>query len=577
MSTLEEPGIAADAPEWRTAFARSLEQQKARAEEIFRSRREKLATLQTDLSCRLAELAEELARDQNSSLERGISLDSQQSAVEASQGELQRQRAEIERQANEFTTLLQQRLAELDAREATAAKLLAEAAMKRAELDERTNKITLLQNGLGEEKAQLGTQRQELAKREQSLARQRRSVAKQLKTRKAELTSEIETLRREASAVPGQDFELQMRCSELQGKCDRLREEASELVEKKEELQERLSTAQQQMAEKQGAWAQTQKHSEQLQARLQKLELQQAELTREREQLKADKSHLAAELEQVREKLERGQPLGEGESSAELQRLRDENKKLEKSLKQAEAAAESAKAAVEQGGSGDSSQEVADLRRRLEMATADCRDLKAKNSELQEQVGKGGSKSEGAAAGGAMDWEAQKRRMLAQLESDFDDTDPAQKAGRMDLEAAMKLTDEAIAAKDKEVSDMRRELDELKGLLENQSSSIGQFAVGASAFAELLDKDELVRSERESLHQMQENLREQLKKAEIDISMERAKIARERAEVDELLHALHQEKAQQVASAPPAGGDKGKKPARGRWLSRLGLSDGEAS
>ena len=70
-------------------------------------------------------------------------------------------------------------------------------------------------------------------------------------------------------------------------------------------------------------------------------------------------------------------------------------------------------------------------------------------------------------------------------------------------------------------------------------------------------------------------MREQLKKAEIDISMERAKIARDRAELDEKLHSLQREQAQQAAADPASGGDKAKKPTRGRWLSRLGLSDGE--
>ena len=103
-----------------------------------------------------------------------------------------------------------------------------------------------------------------------------------------------------------------------------------------------------------------------------------------------------------------------------------------------------------------------------------------------------------------MDWEAQKRRMLAQLEEDHDEADPVQKANRLTIEEAMQVTEEVLAAKDKEVGDTRRELEELRSLLEDQSSSIGQFAVGASAFAGMLDKDELVRQERESLQKMQE-------------------------------------------------------------------------
>ena len=172
-----------------------------------------------------------------------------------------------------------------------------------------------------------------------------------------------------------------------------------------------------------------------------------------------------------------------------------------------------------------------------------------------------------------MDWESLKQRMLANLEADFDDSKPAQKADRLTIENALQMTDEALAAKDQEVQEIRQEVEDLRSLLENQSSSIGQFAVGAAACAGFLDKDELVRQERQSLQKLQESLHEQLKKAEIDISMERAKIARERAELDEKLHALQREQAQQAASNPKSGGDKGKKPTRGRWLSRLGLND----
>lgn len=632
MSILEDPAHEARAQEWRSAFARTLNQQKERAKELLNSRREKFSALQADIALRLAELADELARQQADALERGISLDSEQAAVGARQAALQQQGEQLtaqyrqweEAQANgragqeQLLAQVQQRLAELDLRHAAMGdagrelqiersefaerqaeleESLAGISTKKAELEERSRQLAEQQSELAANSSQLEEQRQTLKKREQALQRQRRSVARQLRARKAELAAEVDLLHKEATAVPGQDFEIQLRCSELQGKCDRLREEGAELAQQREDLQERFSTVQQQLAQRQGEWSQAQKQAGEIQARLKQLESQQAEITRERDQLKADKMRLSAELEKVRAEYRakiaevasgrEQQTAGEASTSIELQRLRDENKQLEAWLNEATAAAEAAKAdagASSGEASPGSSQELADLHRRLEMATSDCRELKSKNSELQDQLAKGGSsgsksdtKSPAPAGSQGMDWEAQKQRMLARLEADYDDTDPVQKADRMTVENALQVTEDALAAKDQQVAEVRREVEELRSLLENQSSSIGQFAVGAAAFAGMLDKDELVRHERESLQKMQEAMREQLKQAEIDISMERAKIARDRAELDEQLHALQREKAQQAASDPASGGDKGKKPARGRWLSRLGLSDGEKS
>ena len=69
-----------------------------------------------------------------------------------------------------------------------------------------------------------------------------------------------------------------------------------------------------------------------------------------------------------------------------------------------------------------------------------------------------------------------------------------------------------------------------------------------------------------------DELREKLSRAEIDISMERAKLARERAELEEKLQRLEREKTQHGPSASDAEDVRQSGP-RGNWLSRLGLKD----
>ncbi|MHB9067820.1 MAG: hypothetical protein ACYC4B_28905, partial [Pirellulaceae bacterium] len=96
-------------------------------------------------------------------------------------------------------------------------------------------------------------------------------------------------------------------------------------------------------------------------------------------------------------------------------------------------------------------------------------------------------------------------------------------------------------------------------------------AVGASAIADVLDQDELIRVERENLARMQEELRNKLRQAEVEASLERARLSRDHAALEEKLRQLEQDKShrspERVAPEPE------KAPASRRWLARLGLKD----
>ena len=80
----------------------------------------------------------------------------------------------------------------------------------------------------------------------------------------------------------------------------------------------------------------------------------------------------------------------------------------------------------------------------------------------------------------------------------------------------------------------------------------------------------VIRQERENLLQAQAEWRERIGQAEIDISVERAKIARERMELEEKLRNYQSEQVSRPAEGSTAAPEK---PARGRWLARLGLKD----
>ncbi|HEX3998953.1 MAG TPA: hypothetical protein VHX65_10410 [Pirellulales bacterium] len=216
-------------------------------------------------------------------------------------------------------------------------------------------------------------------------------------------------------------------------------------------------------------------------------------------------------------------------------------------------------------------QRLEDSQRRFEMAVADVRDLKRRNSELEEQL------MSVRAAGGdnawrrpqedaVLDWEATKRRMLESLESD---NGPVEAEQLLTVESTIQITDEIVSSKDREITELRM-------LLSQQSSNIGAVAVGAAAIAESFNQDELIQQEREKLRLLQEEWREKLRQAEIDISIERARIARQKVEIEEKVSAYDSVRAQHHADDAADPTSTAKQPTRGRWLTRLGLKEDSA-
>jgi hypothetical protein len=196
----------------------------------------------------------------------------------------------------------------------------------------------------------------------------------------------------------------------------------------------------------------------------------------------------------------------------------------------------------------------------------DLREEKARAAELEQKlaVARKNGGAPAVTAGGGLDWEAQKLRMLAMLE-EFDDGDEEQARERLTIQGTLEITDSVVAEKDQEIAELRK-------LLEEQSSNIGNVAVGAAAIAQLVGSDEVIQHERERARQLQAEWEEKMRTAEVEISVERAKLARERAELEEKLRNL-EERASTIGPQAAAASAGGKEAKRGRWLERLGLKD----
>jgi chromosome segregation ATPase len=498
-------------------------------------------------------------------------------------------------------TELQSQAAELDRRQATLTGSTADLDRRRNELElartaqrKEADALQVERNELRKQQADLAVHKQQLAEREHETQRQRRHIAQQLRAKKHELTSEIELHRAEALAsASGQEVQQQMRLAELQGKYDRLKEEFDQRRDERDDATQKLAELKGQQEVRQAELAQQRAALDESQRKLGELEAVRRDLTHQLEEARAkqgaassdEAKALQRQLDEVRkaraaeeaewssqrQKLESDLAAAAkkggkgGADPAELAKLREENKQLETWLAEAE---EKAKRAG--SGEGGDNEELDDLRRRFEMAVQDVRELKTKNAELTDQLAKAKQNAGKAAAGGGgggSDWESMKKNLLAQLDADFDTADEKQSTDKMTVEGAIKITDKVVADKEAEIQ-------ELKKLLESQAQSVGDMAVGAAGVIHALDTDELVRQERENLKKLQDSVRDQFKKLEVDLSLERAKVARERAELEEKVRAFESERAAAGVVETP-NGDKGKKAKGGKWLARLGLQGGK--
>ncbi len=215
------------------------------------------------------------------------------------------------------------------------------------------------------------------------------------------------------------------------------------------------------------------------------------------------------------------------------------------------------------------SAELERLQRRLEMALQEIRELKHQNEELTSRPSQPAPQHRTPDVDmKSFDWESQKQRLLQQLETDFDARQPEQAKDKLRIEDVIRNTDRIVAEKD-------RELDELRQLLATQSAGVEANTTDMAARDQLLDADATVTVERDRLNQLQDEWREKLRKSEVEISIERAKLARERLQMEERLRSLQDQSANADDEAKRTDDPKSGNPPRGRWLTRLGLGGTE--
>lgn len=114
-------------------------------------------------------------------------------------------------------------------------------------------------------------------------------------------------------------------------------------------------------------------------------------------------------------------------------------------------------------------------------------------------------------------------------------------------------------------------------MLEEQRCNVSEVTVGAAAasHAAPLDEDELIREHRTQIEDLKRQWEEKLRTAEIEASIERAKLAREKVELAERQADLEARLAEAGLNTKPGASESielKEDPAAGRWLARLRIS-----
>lgn len=205
------------------------------------------------------------------------------------------------------------------------------------------------------------------------------------------------------------------------------------------------------------------------------------------------------------------------------------------------------------------------LRSQVLQARTESSNLKMQCEELVERLAtlKGPNNNERTAA---LSWEERKRELLQQLETESNN----ESGENPSIDAEMQRI---LAEKNQELAGREQEIRELRNLIEQQSISQNGLAIGAAAVADIVEADDIIIAERMKLREMQHEWEQKQRQSEIEMSLERAKLARERLELQDKLRELQQ--LQKGCGTVDAAGspEKPTSKQRGNWFARLGLKD----
>jgi hypothetical protein len=248
------------------------------------------------------------------------------------------------------------------------------------------------------------------------------------------------------------------------------------------------------------------------------------------------------------------------------------------------------------------------LRARIEELEAQLEEVQEQNNELASQVARSSVEdavnSAESGTPDALSWEDRKEMIFRQMEDDSFDADefvsslaketkptatdeladnsqPADANVHISDDQSTTTSEETAEAMEKLMAELDRrdamirsrdeEIENLRHLLSQQPDPNQEgVAVGAAAIAAIVDSDELIQQERERLQLLQAEWEEKFRATEIEASLERAKLSRDRRELgqrqEELEIEIEQLRRQLRVETEQGSGSR-------KWRSKLGLTD----
>lgn len=565
-----------------SAQALGVQLEQARSEaEALRPLRDEAARLQQELADAQGERQKVEAALQQATADEAARHEEHQAALTGRDRQLAEQTAEREQLAAALQAVqveLAQAGGERDALRTERERLVGEAAALQKDVEQARAALadsSVQAQALAELQAKLQqseTERRKLdeqiaaaAQRAEQAERRLRESEEQQASQRQTGQSELSRLNEQLAKYQAAEQKAAQEHAKLHGRCQELDQALSKVKEEFDrETQQAASRVQSLEQDLAGARREGGAEAAAQQELLSRLSAAEAETAQSRDEIARLKNDLAVatDAEAARIELQAAQ----AETAKRLKELETERLGL---ISKCEALTEQlASAPSASGGDAELEQKVESLEKRYALAMEDLREEKGRAAELELKLAEARRSGGGGAApaGGGLDWEAQKRRMLAMLE-EYDDGTEDEANERLTIQGTLEITDSVVAAKDAEIAELHK-------LLSEQSSNIGNVAVGAAAIAQLVESDEVIQHERERARQLQTEWEGKMRTAEVEISVERAKLARERAELEEKLRTLEERSASFGAHAPAnPGAAEHKEPKRGRWLERLGLKD----
>ncbi len=463
---------------------------------------------------------------------------------------------------------------------ATALQEVREAlATKEAEVDELLEQLATQSEAFEAQIAERDEELEQLLELQEEESQQHDAVVSELSAARAESEqlrdaecAECQRIGAELAELKQQLVQLNEQLGSLQAdhestlvELENAQQTAASAQQQQEETATRLSEAEQSVeaadqrtAEADARVAEAQQRVDEL-SKLEGIDEQLEQTRRKFELALADVHKLKRENAELREELV-SRPEADDQESPELVSLRSERDALAERLAELENAPAPAPDL-------DSQQELADLQRRFELAVDDVRQLKAENAELRQQLDSSAGSAAAPSADDAQDWQAQKARLMAALDAeDQGMIDEPRREERATIEGTISITDRVVAEKDALLAERDAEIAALKNQVEERPSGQDLEQLREEIAAELLGDDQAVQAEVARLKAKQEELDTKLREAELDISVQRATLARDQAALEEKIALLPT-----LEHVEDDGGDS-EKPKR-RWLSALGLKD----